>query len=418
MIRFTRLLAAIAVLAFLAAPAVAATLKLERVVLVQRHGVRPPTSSNAVLAKYSAEAWPDWPVPPGELTPHGGATVELMGKSLHRTYRAAGLLPARGCPGAALTVWADGSDQRTRASGQITADALAPGCDVKAGYAPPDPRDPIFGGSSEVACAQDPAAGRAAILDIAGPAGLDNEASRLALLRLQAILAPDACKGGKGLCLSGDNTVIDSAYGPRGQGPMYIGASLAEDLLLEYAEGMPASEVGWGRAGTAEAIAAIMPVHERMFGFIRHNAYLGGRMGAPMAHVVLQAMTGATRPPTGEAPFGPDTKVVVLSGHDTNIALMGAVFGLDWTLPGQPDVTSPAETLAFELWRDPASGKGYVKAVVYYETLDQLRNLTPADAQHVDLSFANCADSQDGGCSVDELSRKVEALIPAGCGLI
>jgi 4-phytase/acid phosphatase len=110
--------------------------------------------------------------------------------------------------------------------------------------------------------------------------------------------------------------------------------------------------------------------------------------------------------------------MLVLSGHDTNIALMGAVFGLDWTLPGEPDVTSPSETLAFELWRDPATGKGYVKAVVYYETLDQLRTLKPADAQRVDLSIPNCADSQEGSCSVDEVSRKVEALIPAGCGLI
>src|SRR5512135_1768890 len=82
--------------------------RLERVVVVMRHGVRPPTQSNAELAKYAAEPWPAWPVGPGELTPHGGETVRLMARSLARAYRADGLLP-RGCPTAgAVAVWADG----------------------------------------------------------------------------------------------------------------------------------------------------------------------------------------------------------------------------------------------------------------------------------------------------------------------
>ena len=94
-------LAALFTLAF-APCAIAAPsgLTLERVVVVQRHGVRPPTSSNAELAHFAAQPWPSWPVPTGELTPHGAEVVRLMGLSLGRTYRAAGLLPERGCPAA------------------------------------------------------------------------------------------------------------------------------------------------------------------------------------------------------------------------------------------------------------------------------------------------------------------------------
>ncbi|HUO12085.1 MAG TPA: histidine-type phosphatase, partial [Caulobacteraceae bacterium] len=100
-------LALVAAIAAFASPVLAAP-HLERVVVVMRHGVRPPTQSNADLAKYAAEPWPDWPVEPGDLTPHGGETVRLMGDTLREAYRAAHLLPS-GCAGAGeVTVWADG----------------------------------------------------------------------------------------------------------------------------------------------------------------------------------------------------------------------------------------------------------------------------------------------------------------------
>src|SRR5580658_7566917 len=90
MIRLIALIAAAFTLA--TGRAEAATLHLVRVVVVTRHGVRPPTQTNADLAKYADKAWPDWPVAPGELTPHGGETVRLMGVTLRETYRAAGVL--------------------------------------------------------------------------------------------------------------------------------------------------------------------------------------------------------------------------------------------------------------------------------------------------------------------------------------
>jgi len=117
--RLATLIAAALVLA--AGTAEATTLHLVRVVIVTRHGVRPPTQSNADLAKYADKAWPDWPVAPGELTPHGAETVRLMGVTLREAYRAAGLLPREGCAGPGqVTVWGDGADQRTRESGKTS----------------------------------------------------------------------------------------------------------------------------------------------------------------------------------------------------------------------------------------------------------------------------------------------------------
>ena len=58
----------------------------------------------------------------------------------------------------------------------------------------------------------------------------------------------------------------------------------------------------------------------------------------------------AGKPVGGGPQSGPDLKLLALSGHDTNLVLMAGVFGLNWTLPGEPDGTAPSTALAFELW--------------------------------------------------------------------
>jgi 4-phytase/acid phosphatase len=406
MIRLIALIAA--ALALAAGTAEAATLHLVRVVVVTRHGVRPPTQSNADLARYSDKAWPDWPVAPGELTPHGGQTVRLMGTTLRETYRAHGLLPRTGCARAGqVTVWADGADQRTRESGRVTAKALQPGCGVPAPFANTLPRDPIFGGSDAGACRLDQDKLRAAMAAAAADPSVAGIQVGPALDKLQAIYAPDACKGGAGYCFSN----ADSGSGPMAGSVLPATGGLTEDLLLEYADGKPMRDVGFGRASAAD-IAAVMPLHERAFGLIRANTYASAARGAPMARVILAALAG--KPAAGGPQSGPDLKLMTLSGHDTNLVLMAGVFGLAWTLPGEPDSTAPSTALAFELWSDGAHQ--YVRPVVFYETMEQLRTLSPARAQARPLSFKDCDSGPKGSCPLESITQRVEALLPPGCG--
>jgi 4-phytase/acid phosphatase len=396
-------LALVALVPFIAfGLAEAAPLKLERVVVVMRHGVRPPTQANAELAKYAAQPWPDWPVAPGELTPHGAETVKLMGVSLARTYRAEGLI-APGCADAGkIVVWADNADQRTRRTGEVLAEALAPGCGVKAAWSGDKSRDPVFAGASAGACSVDRDRMRAIMASLPpgpplGPAET----------RLQSILAPKACAGGPGACLAnGSGAPGTGAMG----GAFPMGASLAEDLLLEYADGKPMSEVGWGRASAAD-IVAVMPIHEVSFSRVRGNAYFASRAGAPMAHLLLAGLDGA---PTQAGPAaGAATRILAFAGHDTNLVLMASLAGLKWSLPGEPDSTAPSTALAFELWSD---GKGkYVRPVIYYETLEQLRALAPDRARALPLSFAGCASGPKGSCPLARLRERIEAALPPGC---
>jgi 4-phytase/acid phosphatase len=371
---------------------------------VTRHGVRPPTQTNADLAKYSDQPWPDWPVEPGDLTPHGGETVRLMGETVREAYRAQHLLPRTGCAGAGqVTVWADGADQRTRESGRIFAEALQPGCDVKAAYADVHPRDPIFGGADSGACRMDADKLRAAQAAAAADPAVASIPIAPATDRLQAIFAPDACKGGAGTCFSNAETASGSVFPAAG--------GLVEDLLLEYADDKPMHDVGWGRASAVD-IGEAMALHERAFAMIRVDSYVSAVRGAPMARVVLDALAGKAA--GGGPQSGPNLKLMTLSGHDTNLVLMAGVFGLSWTLPGEPDGTAPSTALAFEVWSDGAHQ--FVRPVIYYETMDQLRTLTPSRAEMLPLSFKDCASGPKGSCPLEAITRRVEALLPPGCG--
>jgi 4-phytase/acid phosphatase len=399
MVRLAVLILALAAFA----GAASAAPRLERVVLVTRHGVRPPTQTNDALAKYSDKPWPAWPVAPGELTPHGGQTVRLMGDTLRTQYRRAGLLPARGCAGASqVTVFAHGRDQRTRESGAILAEALQPGCGVAAQTAPGAYDDAIFEFPKDEACRVDEAQGRASL---AAAAARPEFAAPLtaAIAKLQAIFAPKACEGGAGTCFKPAPPV----------GLPVMGTSLVESLVLEYADGKPMADVGWGRASAAD-IAKVMVLHERAFALIRDNAYAADRRGATMARVVLAGL--AATPPAHGPAFLPTVRVLALSGHDTNLVLMAAIFGLSWTLPGEPDGTAPASTLAFEVWSD--HGHRFVRPVIYYETLSQLRSLTPALARRLPLTIKDCASGPLASCPLEEVTRRVEALIPRDCGAL
>ena len=155
-----------------------------------------------------------------------------------------------------------------------------------------------------------------------------------------------------------------------------------------------------------------MGIHETAFGRIREGVYASSRRGAAMTRVIMAALQGE---PIGGGPkAGPDLKLLGLAGHDTNLVLMASTFGLKWKLPDQPDSTAPSTALAFELWRD--GDKRFVRAVLFYQTLDQLRTLSPELDRQVQLPFEGCASGPMASCPLDALQQRIKNLIPPDCG--
>lgn len=73
-------------------------LKLESVVIVSRHGVRAPTKATQLMQDVTPDAWPNWPVKLGWLTPRGGELIAYLGHYQRQRLVADGLLTKKGCP--------------------------------------------------------------------------------------------------------------------------------------------------------------------------------------------------------------------------------------------------------------------------------------------------------------------------------
>ncbi len=362
-----RSLIAVLLLAGLPAAEAAETPVLEKVVMVQRHGVRSPTKPPAAYARYSSEAWPDWPVAPGELTPHGAENIRLIAAWLRGHYADLGLMPATGCP-AGISVWADGADERTRDSGQAFLDSGFPGCGLTAAHGPDGQRDPVFDGA-ELACKPDPEAAHKAMA--AATKALEPRRAEIERAEqvLSGILQPP---GGEALDLK-------------------TSASLAENLLLEYSQGLDPAQVGWGRA-SADDIAKVMLLHNLSSAVTRRTPYIASHNGAVLARTVLAALQG-------------DGTLKLIDGHDTNLSNLAGMLGVSWTLPGQPDETPPGGTLAFELWRDK-QGHRTVKLAFFYQPLEDMRVAAKKPLGEVDVGAA---------MPLDAFVKRVEKAIPAEC---
>src|SRR5579872_5823000 len=89
-----------------------------------------PTWTIDRLNQYSAEPWPDFHVPPGNLTAHGRTLMTLLG-TYYGDWLSRERLVRRGdCAFARrIYVWAD-TDQRTIETGRAVAETLLPGCPI------------------------------------------------------------------------------------------------------------------------------------------------------------------------------------------------------------------------------------------------------------------------------------------------
>lgn len=329
------------------------------------------------------DRWPAWPVAPGYLTPHGATAVRLLGLADRAWLRGAGLLQRSGCPDAEMVSLRSDSDQRTIATGDAYLEGLAGGCGLANQHAPQDEADPLFANAGEGDRPLDPARADRAVAAALGPRGIAGvEAdNRDVLARLDRILCGDAADG----CgVAATPSAIVSASRdkrPKLAGALDRGSTAAQILLLEYAEGKPMAEVGWGRA-TATDVTALGALHSTEFALLARPLYLAARNSEPIARAIVALLADAD-------PRAPRVGVIV--GHDTNVASLGGLLDLHWQVPGYArDDPPPGGAIVIELLRDHA-GRGFVRASFRAQTLDQLRGLTTPDRdQRAAMPIAGC----------------------------
>lgn len=355
-----------------------APLLLERVVLLMRHGVRPPTKMPPISEGLSRQPWSAWEVPPGHLTSHGFEGMSLLGRWSRQSLAGRGLVPTEGCPRqGSITVRAN-TDQRTRESARGFLLGFASDCAIEIEHSTGHRDDPIFQSIDLGLVEHDRDAAHAAVM-----ARLDGDLGNAmapvadALARLDTILdccSPPACtKAGlpAGCTLSSwPMAWADTAPGKRVKfdGPLDAGGIAAHTLLLEYVEGKPMDQVGWGRATQAD-IELLSQIHAAEFDLLYRTPYIANRGATPILEHVLQT-------------FGNDAgpRLDILVGHDTNAANVGGALGLHWHVPGYaPDDAAVGGAIGFELLRDD-TGDRFVRVFYQAQGTQQLRELQVLDA--------------------------------------
>jgi len=380
--------------------------ELKFVVIVSRHGVRSPTGKLDQLNQYSRQPWPVWSVPPCYLTEHGAHLMTLFGAYDRQQMASQGLLTPSGCADAAhIRIVAD-SDQRTRETGKALAAGLAPGCAIEVRALPEGTPDPLF---------------HSLEAGVGHPAGL-TEAYRAQLEMLEDVLrgcaAGVACPG-----QAPSKSIFDIpssiALGKGGhlvdlRTPLGTAATMSEDLLLEYAEGMDASNVGWGRVDIHK-LRDLLQLHTANVDIAQRTNYVARAQASNMLVHILQSMEQASsaRPVAG-ALTQPGDRLLILAGHDTNIAAIAGSLNLSWLIDGRRDDTPPGGALVFELWKRRGAEEYSVHTFYEAQTLDQMRNATPlslANPPERVLVFVPSCSRADGSCSWETFKQAVQMAI-------
>lgn len=391
---------------------------LEYVVMLTRHGVRPPLTAPGSIDKFSATPWPQWEVKPGYLTPHGFELIKILAGWDRARFAGEGLFAANGCADAShVTILAD-SDERTRETGKALAEGMFPGCNIDVHARPEGQADPLFRewnsryGDATVAAAA-----------IAGRIGGDpNNLTRAYHSQLAAL---DAVLAGCGKAQSANParqsifTIPASLAGGPGhsealRGPISTGSGFVENFLLEYTDGKP--DVGWGCVD-GKKLRELMQIDTANWQYgsqTRTVALI--RAAGLVEHIEKSLQQHVTGKPVEGALGKPDDRLLIVSGHDSNIATVAGVLGLGWIIDGRVDDTPPGGALLFEIWRSRTDGRRFVRVEYRAQTLEQMREaqaLSPANPPDAEAVFVPGCSGADLACTWQGFANAVQdALLP------
>ncbi len=221
---------------------------------------------------------------------------------------------------------------------------------------------------------------------------------------------------------------------PRKENAVALGADFAETLLLEYAEGMPLRDVGWGRVDRAQ-LDELMEMNTRYHDFMLRTPMWSKAAAAPLAEKISATLRFAAAPSDPVILHGtergvpPRPRFFYLSAHDANLGWLGGLLQLDWKVSDEArNATPPGSAMVFELWRDAATNADTVRVKFVAQTLDQIRNLTPLTAGVFDPDAGARADAEkpsispvyvpgcsgagpDYACSLSDFARVVDERV-------
>src|SRR6201996_1579536 len=363
------------------------TLKFSLVFI--RHGVRSPTKANTAYAPYAVDTWPTWEVAPGDLTPHGQQLMTVLGTYYHQYFTGQGLLTGVEQQDANNIYFYADNAERTIASAQGLVAGMLPTVGGQIHSYTAGANDPLFFpvkvnlGSPNFTLAAAALNGR-----LGSNTSALTTANNLQFALLESVLlnVPLETAEANPAITAGSATSVQaipltvSVSTPGSivgfSGSVDTASTLTEIFLLEYADGMPANQIGFGRV-TRDQIAQLTQLHTLDFDLTDRTPYFAQTQGSNLLlHIRNTLNQAAVGIPLADAIGGPRNKVLMLVGHDDQLASVGELLHANWQLPQFAwNDTPPGGAMVFEL-RQQTDGSYFVRLYYLCQTLDQMHDAT------------------------------------------
>ena len=360
--------------------------KVKQVVILGRHGVRSPVVDNSTLNNFSTQPFPVFSVPGvSSLTVNGATNETILGGYFRLWLTQEGMLTGKDSADASSVYFRANNGQLIIDTAKAFWAGLLPGAGMNIDFYPQQDSDPLFSpvaaGVAQIDEQMAVAAVRGRLGDSAQSLttayGPELALTRSILFNYPASQTPaPAAPAGKLDVTTLPIAIADSAS-PVSIGGLGTVVIAIDPFVMEYADGMPAADVGWGQL-TAGGISQITRLYNLALDLEYRTPYLAAVQSSNLAsHIVRSLVQAATGNVMTGALANPSTKVIMLMAANTNITGLAGLFRLDWILPGYPaDTAAPGGALVFELRQSQSTGEYLVRTSYVTQTMDQLRNRT------------------------------------------
>lgn len=360
--------------------------KLKEVVILSRHNIRSPLSTNgSALSKMTPHEWTNWSSAASELTFRGGVLETEMGQFFRKWTIETGLFKDNYVPTIdEVNVYAN-SMQRCIATAQYFSGGFMPVANLRVNHRyVPSKMDPIFFPRLTKSTEAFRTEAMKQINAMGGKEGLVGINKSLKesydlIAKVLDMKQSEYYKKGeiKDFVNNDTQITLELNQEPGMKGSLKNANSASDAFILQYYEEPDGMKAAFGHKLTTEDWTKIAKVKD-VYGDVLFTAPI---VAVNVAHPLLQYMYDELN--------DKDRKFTFLCGHDSNIASVDAALGVEeYSLPNSIEKKTPiGSKLVVEKWVD-AAGKAYVAVNLVYQSTDQLKQMSLLDLQHAPQVFS------------------------------
>ena len=360
--------------------------KLKEVVILSRHNIRSPLSTNgSALSKMTPHEWTNWSSAASELTLRGGVLETEMGQFFRKWTIETGLFKDNYVPTIdEVNVYAN-SMQRCIATAQYFSGGFMPVANLRVNHRyVPSKMDPIFFPRLTKSTESFRTEAMKQINAMGGKEGLVGINKSLKesydlIAKVLDMKQSEYYKKGeiKDFVNNDTQITLELNQEPGMKGSLKNANSASDAFILQYYEEPDGMKAAFGHKLTTEDWTKIAKVKD-VYGDVLFTAPI---VAVNVAHPLLQYMYDELN--------DKDRKFTFLCGHDSNIASVDAALGVEeYSLPNSIEKKTPiGSKLVLEKWVD-AAGKAYIAVNLVYQSTDQLKQMSLLDLQHAPQVFS------------------------------